>query len=151
LAGHLRDQFNASLQCFEGSKSSPLHSTFRTSTRRVATSLMGQSTKSLRSSPLRGSKSRDLATAHQRHEPPATLLDGTSFSASCGTMGLSLAVLHGVEAALWAGAYLSLGDPSEQTARSRVQVAAKASRGNRCRDISLTTILPRLPAEGSRG
>ena len=26
-----------------------------------------------------------------------------------GTMGLSLAVLHGVEAALWAGAYLSLG------------------------------------------
>src|SRR6185436_6059555 len=26
----------------------------------------------------------DLAATHQRHEPPAALLDGTSFSASCG-------------------------------------------------------------------
>jgi hypothetical protein len=39
------------------SKSSPLSPTVRTWIRLAAASLMGQSTKSLRSSPLRGSKS----------------------------------------------------------------------------------------------
>ena len=44
------------------SKSSPPCPNERTSTKCVATSLMGQSTKSLRSSPLRGSKSREAGS-----------------------------------------------------------------------------------------
>jgi hypothetical protein len=49
-----REELNVSIE-------SP-YPTVRTSTRRAATSLMGQCTKSLRSSPLRGGKSREAGS-----------------------------------------------------------------------------------------